>query len=690
MRRKLPEPPRAARRPHVITLHGDTRVDEFHWLRDPAYPELRDPGIRAYLEAENRYAEAVLAPVQELREQLFHEIRARIKEEDSTVPYELDGFWYYVRWQAGAQYAVHCRRRGSLDAPEEILLDENRLAEGRPYLNVGMVAVSPDHRLLAWSIDTDGSERYEIRVRPLDGSSRERVLASQTDGTLAWAEDRETLLYVRLDDHQRPRNVYRRRWSGDEPEQLVYAEPDPRFFVSVRKTRTRDWILLHSADQATSEVRILPAHRPDALPLVVSPRRADHEYHVTHHRRGDESWFYILTNDVHRNFRLVRAPAEDPRRWEEVLAPSDRCYRTSIEPFRDHLVLFERENGLPQVTVLDPGLTQSRRVSFPDAAYCVAMENNPRFDAGHVRLSYESMVTPRSVLECDLRTLALRTLKVQEIPTGYDSSRYETQRLEAVSHDGVRVPISLVRRRDAPRPGPLYLYGYGAYGLGIDPRFSVARLSLLDRGFAFAIAHVRGGDELGYHWYEDGKRLRKKNTFLDFIACAEHLVREGYTRPQTLAISGGSAGGMLIGAVLNERPELFGAAIAHVPFVDCLNTMLDESLPLTACEYSEWGDPRDPQYYFYIKSYAPYENVRSQAYPPLLVTAGLHDPRVTYWEPAKWVARLRARKTDDHLLVLRTNMGAGHAGPSGRFEAIREAALEYAFLLLALDMAADR
>jgi oligopeptidase B len=675
-------PPAAERHPVESVTHGDRRVDDYAWLRDPAYPELEDPRIIAYLEAENAYTEAVMAPQAALQETLFREMKARIKEDDASVPARRDAWLYYHRFAAGQQYPIHCRRGAAPEAPEQVILDVNALAAGREYASVPTVAVSPDHRLLAYAADFDGSERYTIHFAALDGGTAPAETIANTSGSVVWAEDNATVFYVERDDYQRPRTV-RRHALGSDPadDPVVYHEADPIWIVEIGKTLSRAFVVVAAQNMVATEVRLIPAGRPAQPPRLLVPRSDQHEYHVEH--SGD--WLYILSNDTHRNFRLVRAPVDDPRQdgWTEIVAPSDHLYLVGHLALRDHLALLLREDGLAQLEIITLTDEQRRRVRFADPVYRVGALDNVDFDADFVRLSYESLVTPRSVLDCDLETLELTTRKVQEVPSGYDRDAYTSERLLATTADGAQVPISLVYRKDFAKPGPLYLYGYGSYGHGLDPYFSTNRLSLLDRGFAFALAHIRGGDELGYHWYEDGKLAHKRNTFTDFIACAEHLVQAGYTRAGSIAIAGGSAGGMLIGAVVNMRPELFRAAVAHVPFVDCLTTMLDETLPLTPIEYSEWGNPQDPAAYATIKAYSPYDNVAAQAYPHLLVTAGVSDPRVTYWEPAKWVAKLRAAKTDDNLLLLKTNMSAGHRGPSGRFASLREVALEFAFVLLA-------
>ncbi len=679
---QLPAPPIAKKVPTETVVHGDRLVDDYAWLRDRAYPEVKDPEVIAYLQAENAYLDEVLAPQRGLRDALFEELKARIKEDDSTVPYRYGDYWYYQRFETGQQYPIRCRRAGSPDGPEQVILDQNKLAEGLEYLSVRAAAPSPDHRLLAYSMDDDGSERYRLCIKDLQTGAELPDEIVGTSGGVTWANPADgppTFFYTELDEHLRPKRVFRHAVGTEQSDDvLVYEEDDPRFFLGIGKTRCERFLMISASAKDTSEVWLIPADRPEAAPQVVERRRDGHEYDVE--TAGDA--FYILTNDTHRNFRLVTAPLDQPGMagWLEVIAASDAVYLTALDGFRSHLVIFAREDGLRRVQIMDVATGKVAPVAFPDPVFTVGDNVNAEFETDRVRLSYTSLVAPPSVIECAFDGHALTTLKVQEIPSGYEADLYTSERLTATAADGTRVPISLVTRKDRASPGPLYLYGYGSYGFGLDPTFSTGRLSLLDRGFAVAIAHIRGGDEMGYHWYEDGKLGHKMNTFTDFVACAEHLIAAGYTTAGDIAIAGGSAGGMLMGAVINMRPELFRACVAHVPFVDCLATMLDDTLPLTPPEFKEWGNPENEDAYGWIKAYSPYDNVRAQAYPHLLVTAGISDPRVTYWEPAKWVAKLRATKTDDHLLLLKTNMSAGHGGPSGRFEGLKEVALEYAFL----------
>ena len=677
-------PPRAARKPHSFTAQGVEIEDPYAWLRDPGYPEVSDPEILDHLKAENAYFESVMAPQAALTETIFQELKGRIKEDDASVPAKDGTYLYHWRFAPGAQYRTWLRRPVAGGA-EEVLLDEPALAEGQDFYRLGDLEVSPDDSLLAWADDSDGSERFVVRIKSLASGTLLDEAIPNTSGSVLWAADGKTPLYVELNENLRPFRVRAHVLGSPVAEdRVLYEEADDGFFVHIGQTQSRAFLLIRAGDHVTSEVRLLPADAPFAEPLVVAPRAAGHEYDLDH--AGD--LFFIRTNDRHRNFRIVTAPVARPGRdhWQELIGPGDRHYLRGLAAFRDLLVVQERIDGLDQIRIRRHADGEEHHVAFPEASYAAGLGENPEFAIDRLRLVYTSMVTPPTVFDYDLATRQLETRKVQEIPSGYDPGRYVTKRLLATARDGTRVPISLVHAKDFPQDGrgALHLYGYGAYGLGMSPSFSTARLSLLDRGFAYAIAHIRGGDELGYHWYEDGKLDRRNNTFNDFADCARHLIAEGYAAEGGISISGGSAGGTLIGVAINDEPRLWRAAVAHVPFVDVLNTMLDDSLPLTPMEWPEWGDPiTDKAAFELIRGYSPYDQVSAQAYPPLLITAGLNDPRVTYWEPAKWAAKLRATKTDDNLLLLKTNMGAGHGGKSGRYESLREVAEEYTFLLMA-------
>ncbi|HET6778025.1 MAG TPA: S9 family peptidase [Gemmatimonadales bacterium] len=671
------KPPVAPSNPWVSTVHGETRTDDYYWLRDRS-----DPCVIAYLEAENSYTTTVMRHTEGLQERLYQEMRARIKEADLSVPEQLDQCYYYSRTEAGSQYPILCRTRGRLAADEEILLDQNPLAAAHTYFRVGVTAVSPDHRLLAYSVDTSGGEEFTLYIKDLATGALLAESIPNTSSAVAWANDSRTLFYTVLDRARRPCRLYR-HVVGNSPstDVLVYFEPDESFFLDVNRTRSRRYLLLDIASHSTSEVRFLDADNPTGEFQVVQPREPGIEYSVAHH--GNR--FYITTNDGASNFRLVHAPVDRPGKsnWSPVLPYRPGVKLDGVDAFSAHLALYEREAGLRQVRILDLISGEDHLVTFPEPAYTVRAHQNPEFNTSLLRFTYTSLVTPSSVVDYDMATRSWTVRKQTEVLGGYDKSRYRSERIFATATDGEQVPISLVYRAPLHLDGtrPLLLHGYGAYGLTYDPAFSSNTLSLLDRGFVVAIAHVRGGEEMGRKWYENGKLLNKRNTFTDFIACAEHLVTQGYTARDRLAINGGSAGGLLMGAVTNMRPDLFRVVLAEVPFVDVVNTMLDASLPLTVIEYDEWGNPNDPGSYEYIRSYSPYDNVERKAYPSILVTAGLNDPRVAYWEPAKWTARLRAMKTDDNRLLLKTNMGAGHGGASGRFDFLREIAFKYAFML---------
>lgn len=677
-----PEPPRARRLPRLEYLHGELRRDDYHWLRNRD-----DPEVIAYLEAENEYARAVMRGTERLQERLYRELVSRIEETDRSVPERLGPFSYYTRTESGRQYPILCRRRGGDDAPEEILLDLNLLARGCPYCQLGAAEVSPDHRYLAYSLDLTGGEDFTLFVRDLcTGATLPERIPNAARG-VAWANDNATLFYAVLDAAKRPCALYRHRLGTDPAaDRLVHLEEDDAFCVDVDRTRSGRYLILELASHTTSECRYLDADRPDGTFRVVHPRERGVEYAVSH--RGDR--FYIVTNREAENFRLVTAPVADPgaRNWTDLLPHRPSVRLEGVDVFRCHLAAYEREDGLPRISVMDLETGDLHRIELPESVCAIHRSDNPEFDTATLRFGYSSLVTPPTVMDYDMATRRAEVRK-RAVVAGYEPSRYKTERIHARAPDGVEVPISLVYRCPFPLDGsrPLLLLGYGAYGVCFEPAFSAQYLSLLDRGFVVAIAHVRGGEELGRAWYEGGRLRRKRNSFTDFIAAAEHLVRAGYAAADRVAINGASAGGLLMGAVTNLRPDLFRAVVAEVPFLDLINTMLDPTLPLTVMEYDEWGDPRDREVYAYLKSYSPYDNLEAKAYPHMLVTAGLNDPRVAYWEPAKWTARLRALKTDRNRLLLRTNMDAGHGGASGRYDGLRETAFKYAFILDALGMA---
>lgn len=676
-------PPVAPRVPTRLERHGHVRTDDYYWLRDRD-----DPRVLGYLEAQNAHADAATAHLAGLRERLYQEMRGRIREADAEPPVPRDGWLYYRRTEEGRQYPVYCRRRGSVVAPEEVLLDLNALAAEHAYLRLYAIEPSPDHRLLAYALDTSGHEDLSLRVKDLDTGELLPDRVERAAFGLEWANDNRTLLYGVQDETKRLHGVRRHRLGDDATaDPFVYREDDETLSVEVSKTDSGRFLLLNVEGKLTSEVRVLDADRPEVEPWVFSPRRRGVRYRLEHH--GER--FLVLTNEDAVNFRLMEAPLSDPARasWREVVAHDERVNLVGLSVFERHLVLHGREGGLTRLWVRDLATGATRRVEFPERVYAVRPGENRTFAGRAFRLHYTSLVTPETVYDLDLDTLGLTLLKRTEVLGGYDPAQYETRQVLAAARDGERIPLSLVHRRGAldAGPAPALLYGYGSYGASVEPAFDPSRLSLLDRGVVFAIAHVRGGGEMGRPWYEAGKLLRKKNSFTDFIDCAEHLVREGVTTPERLAIGGRSAGGLLVGAVLNLRPDLFRAAVAGVPFTDVVTTMLDPGIPLTTGEWDEWGDPRDPAYYEYLRSYSPQDNVVPRAYPWILVTTGLNDPRVAYWEPAKWVAKLCATRTNRNPLLLRTDLGAGHGGPSGRFDALREKAFETAFVLDALGLA---
>ena len=682
----LPDPPLAPQRPHTVTAHGDARPDPWHWLR-----EQDDPETLTYLHAENAYTEALLEPLSDLQERIYAEIRGRIKEDDNSVPEQEGDYYYYVRYEEGGQYPIYCRRQGNPDdGPETILLDVNRLAEGRDYTSVGAFENSPDHRLVAYGADFDGSEQFTIRIIDLATGATLPDAIPNAYYSLEWANDNRTLYYSVLDEHHRPVSIYRHTLGGDPADDaLVYHEDDPRFFVGLGKSNSKRYIYIVAGGNNMSEWRFLDADDPAAAPVLIEPRAADFEYSVADH--GDR--FFIRHNGGGaKDFAIATAPVSAPgyANWTEFMAHQPGHPLRGIDAYRNHLVIACRRDGLPQVLVrrLADGATHYI-AGVDEDDFAMSPRGGREFDTTTLRFGYTSLKSPAAVYDYDLDTRERILRKQQEIPSGYDAGQYATQRIMATARDGTAVPISLLYRRDTPLDGraPLYLYGYGSYGITLEASFSVSALTLVERGFVFAIAHIRGGMEMGWDWYEKGKLLHKRNTFHDFIDCAEHLIAERYTAAGRIAAAGGSAGGMLMGAVVNERPDLFGCVVAHVPFVDVLNTMLDDTLPLTTMEYNEWGNPNDAEYYRYMRTYSPYDNVRAQDYPPLLVTGGISDPRVTYWEPAKWVAKLRTAKTDANPLLLKIHMDSGHAGASGRFERIKEVAEEYAFVLHTLGVA---
>ncbi|MFZ5706417.1 MAG: S9 family peptidase [Pseudomonadota bacterium] len=676
----LPQPPVAAQRPHAYTRHGQTIEDPWFWLKDQKYPVIDDPDVLAYLGEENAYFEAAMKPHEALVETLFAEMKARLKEDDASVP-QKDGDWlYWWAFRPGGQYRVWYRKPAT-GGEEQILLDEPAEAEGHDYFRLQVLSVSPDGRLAAWSADRSGAERFELRIRDLATGADVETVTTVANGAVAWGNDSRSLVYTEVNDNWRTYRARLHRLGSDPAEDVtVYEETEELGFnVGVGKTQDDRWIVVATGDNQTSEVRLVLADDPGAAPLLVSPRKLKREYSVD----SAHGALWILTNDDHVNFRVAKADPDAPGDWETVVAGSDAVYIRGITAFARHLMLVERVEGLDQIRLRAYDGSE-HRIAFPEASYTVSPGSNPEYDPPAYRLGYASMVTPQTVYDYDPVARQLTTLKVQDIPSGYDPSLYETERLMVPARDGRSIPVSVLYRKGFPRDGSgkLFLYAYGAYGHAIPPGFSTVRLSLVDRGWAYAIAHIRGGDDLGYDWYLQGKAEQRWNTFRDFSDAAHGLIAAGLTQAGRIAINGGSAGGELMGVVANTDPDLWGAVVADVPFVDVLNTMQDESLPLTPGEWPEWGNPiTDPAAFDLIRSYSPYDNVEAKAYPPMLITGGLNDPRVTYWEPAKWAARLRATKTDDNLLLLKINMGAGHGGKSGRYDSLREDAEAYAFVL---------
>jgi len=669
-------PPIAAKKPQSLILHNDERVDNYYWLREKENPE-----VTAYLEAENSHTQIMMQHTEVLQEKLYNEMLTRIQETDLSVPYRKDEYYYYSRTEAGQAYPIYCRKKGSLDAAEEILLDQNLLATGYDFFNLGVLQVSPNHQLLAYSVDTSGAERYTMYFLDLNTSQLYEQSIEDTYYSFAWGNDNRTVFYTKVDDANRPFQLWRHTLDAPREDILVYEETDEAFHLSVGKTRSQAYILLELGSMITSEVHYLAANNPTGDFQLIHPRTDGMEYSIEHH--SDD--FYITTNDEAINFKLMKTPVSFPTKnnWETVIPHRENVFLLGVSAFSEYLVIYERQDGLPTVRVQKLATGEEYGMTFPEPTYAVYEGNNPEFNTKILRFNYTSLITPDSVFDFDMETQQRELKKETQVLGGYERTQYQSEWLMATAEDGVQVPISIVYKKGIEKDGktPLFLTGYGSYGYSYPAAFSSNRLSLLERGVVFAIAHVRGGSEMGRKWYENGKLLHKKNTFTDFITCTEYLISQGWTNSDRLVISGGSAGGLLMGAVINLRPDLFKAVIADVPFVDVLTTILDTSLPLTAIEWDEWGNPNNKVYYDYIKSYSPYDNVEAKEYPDLLINAGLNDSRVQYWEPAKWTAKLRELKTDNNILLLKTNMGAGHGGASGRYESLKETAFDYAFLL---------
>ena len=676
----LPPPPKAEQRPHKYEHHGHEIEDSYAWIRDQGYPNVTDEEVLSYLKAENEYFEAAMKPHQHLVQQLFEEMKGRIKEDESSVPIR-DGDWlYWWAFKPGAQYRSWYRKPVA-GGPDHLIYDEPAEAEGKDYFRLGALEVSPDAKLLAAMIDANGSERFTLKVRDIASGEDLETITEVGIGSPVWTSDSKGIIFNEVNDNWRSyRARYHRLGTPTEDDRTIYEETeDLGFSVAVDDSQDRSLILIATGDNTTTEVRFVPASDPLAEPVLISRRQQGREYSVD----SAHGKLWITANDDHVNFRLAEADPATPGEWRTVIEGSDRVYLLGAASYRDHIAIQQRVDGLDQL-LLRSYSGEETRIPFAEASYSAGFAGNPEFAPAAYRIAYSSMVTPTTVYDYHPDSGDLEVLKVQEIPSGYDASKYATERLMVPARDGKSIPVSVVYPKGFEKngEGKLFLYAYGAYGHAIPPGFSTARISLLDRGWAFAIAHIRGGDDLGYNWYLEGKLAKRTNAFTDFVDAANGLIHAKFTRAGRIAINGGSAGGELMGVVANTDPELWGAVVADVPFVDVLNTMLDDSLPLTPGEWPEWGNPlADKAAFELIRSYSPYDNVKAQDYPPMLITGGLNDPRVTYWEPAKWAAKLRATKTDDNLLLLKTNMGAGHGGKSGRWEHLREIAEAYAFVL---------
>ncbi len=674
------QPPKAEKIAKNLEMHGDVRLDEYYWLNDRENQKVID-----YLEAENEYYEAMTAHTDSLKKDLFEEMKARIKEDDESVPYKLNGYYYITRFEKGMDYPIYTRKKGSLDAEEEILFDVNEMAKGHSYFNLQGINVSPNNKLVSYGVDTVSRRKYTLYIKNLETGEVYNESIPLTTGSATWANDNKTLFYTRKDEQTLRSNQIYRHTLGEpsENDQLIYTEEDDTFGTYVYKTKSKKYIVIGSYSTLTSEFRILDANTPQGKFKIFQPRERGLEYNISHY--GD--YFYVVTNkDAAKNFKLMKTPvtATAKENWKDVLPHREEVLLEDVEIFKNFLVVSERSNGLNKIRIMKWDDSEDYYLPFDNETYTAYTTQNPEFDTDVLRYGYNSLTTPASVIDFNMETREKEVKKEMEVLGGtFQKENYESKRVWATADDGTKIPISMVYRKGIQQNGnnPLLLYGYGSYGSTIDPYFSTSRLSLLDRGFIFAIAHIRGGEYLGRQWYEDGKLLKKKNTFTDFVDASEYLIAQGYTSEDHLYAMGGSAGGLLMGAVVNLAPQLYNGVIASVPFVDVVTTMLDDSIPLTTGEYDEWGNPNDPEYYNYMKSYSPYDNISEKEYPNMLVTTGLHDSQVQYWEPAKWVAKLREKKKGDNKLLLHTNMDAGHGGASGRFEALKEVAMDYAFLL---------
>ncbi|MGB6151967.1 MAG: S9 family peptidase [Pricia sp.] len=672
--------PVAKKNPEKLEKHGDVRIDDYYWMKDRENPE-----VISHLEAENNYYNTLTAHTKSFQDSLFTEMKSRIKEDDESVPYKQEGYWYITRYETGKEYPIYSRKKGNLNAPEEIMFNGNEMAEGHDYFSVGGIAVSPDNTMAAFGVDTVSRRQYHIQIKNLKTGEIYPDKIENTTGGSVWADDNKTLFYSKKDPVTlRSDKIYKHKLgTSSEDDELIFHEKDDTYSTFVYKTKSKKYIVIGSYSTLTSEFQVLPADTPDATFKMFSPRKRGLEYSISHY----DDRFYVLTNkDGATNFKLMKVGEQDTasNHWEEFIPHRKEVLLEDIDIFKDYYVLSERENGLNRIKIVRWDGTDSYYLPFESETYTAGVSRNPDFDTDTLRYAYNSMATPSSVVDFNMRTKEKEVKKEQEVLGGkFDKANYIEKRIWATARDGVKVPMSVVYHKDTElgQNTPVLQYAYGSYGATIDPYFSTVRLSLLDRGFVYVLGHIRGGQYLGRPWYEDGKLLKKKNTFTDFVDCSKYLISEGYTSADHLYAMGGSAGGLLMGAVVNMAPELYNGVIAAVPFVDVITTMLDDSIPLTTGEYDEWGNPNEKEYYEYMKSYSPYDQVTAQAYPNMLVTTGLHDSQVQYFEPAKWVAKLREFKTDDHQLLFDINMEAGHGGASGRFEALKEVAKEYAFLL---------
>lgn len=678
---ETPIPPQAKRVVKTTEMHGQKLLDPYFWLREKENKEV----IR-YLNEENRYCDAMMKDTEDLQKTLFEEMKSRIRESDLSVPEKIGPYFYYSRTEEGKQYRIHCRKLAEDQAIEEVIFDENKFAENKPYFALGALKISPDHNILAYSVDYSGAEKFELHFLNLTTAMEFSETVASTTYGVTWAEDNKTVFYTLVDETGRADRIMKHKLGSEvASDTLVYQEADGQFWTGVGKTRDRRYIIISSSSSTSSEVRFIDAAQPDAEFQLFRAREKNIEYGIVHHGKD----FYILTNENAVNFKIMKTPDDkiDKKNWQVFIDHRPDVLIDDIDAFADHIVISERDQGLQRIRYYDVKKGEFKPIAFDEAVYSVHLDANPEFATSVVRYRYTSLTTPESVYDYDLATGKAELKKQYEVLGSFKSSDYVSERIYALAADGTKVPVSLVHRKDQHKGvAPLYLTAYGSYGSSYDPYFSSIRLSLLDRGFSYAIAHIRGGQEMGRPWYDNGKLLKKKNTFTDFIACAEHLIEKNYTDNNHLVINGGSAGGLLMGAVVNMRPDLFKVVVADVPFVDVINTMSDPSLPLVREEYEEWGNPNEKEYFDYMLSYSPYDNIKAQDYPIMLVTAGLNDPRVSYWEPAKFVARLRVTKTDKNPLLLKTNMDAGHAGASGRYDYLKEIAFEYAFIFKHLNI----